>query len=207
MLVLRLVLMFAFSYLLTPAFAQTPPRIASYTPKSGISGTDITITGTNFGTAQGSSTVSLVSKSNGWTHLTAKSWSNTQIVATVPGGLPSGPQYLYVRVAGQRSLGAHAFALGAAPTITNYSPAFGPAGSTITITGAGFGVAQGASAVTLLSESNLPTNLTVISWGNTQITASLPADISPGLHYLYVTVAGLRNTSLRAFFVGASPTN
>ncbi len=72
--------------------AQPPPsgpspEITGVTPTSGTPGvTQITVTGSNFGTSQG----------NGWVQIgntnatTVSSWTDTQIVATVPDGSLSG---------------------------------------------------------------------------------------------------------------------
>lgn len=62
-----------------------PPTISSLSPTSGEIGISVTITGTNFGTSQGSSTVTF-----GGVAANATSWSSTQIVATVPDGTVSG---------------------------------------------------------------------------------------------------------------------
>jgi sugar lactone lactonase YvrE len=74
------------------------PTISSITPNSGSIGTVVTISGANFGTTQGSSTVTF----NGIT-ATPSSWSNTSIMAPVPTGASSGP--LVVTVAGAPSNG------------------------------------------------------------------------------------------------------
>jgi IPT/TIG domain len=68
------------------AWAVPPsvPTIVSISPTSGPTGTLVTITGANFGSAQGSSTVSFAS-----TVAAVSSWSDTQIQATVP-SLPAG---------------------------------------------------------------------------------------------------------------------
>ena len=55
------------------------PSITSLTPTSGAVGTSVTITGTNFGATQGTSTVTF----NG-TAATPTSWSATSIVVPVP---------------------------------------------------------------------------------------------------------------------------
>jgi hypothetical protein len=57
----------------------TTPHITTIDPTSGPVGTLVTITGSNFGITQGSSTVSF-----GGTAATVSSWSDTQIKATVP---------------------------------------------------------------------------------------------------------------------------
>ncbi len=61
------------------------PSITNLNPASGLIGTSVTITGANFGTTQGTSTV----KFNGIT-ATPTSWSATSIVAPVPAGATTG---------------------------------------------------------------------------------------------------------------------
>jgi hypothetical protein len=70
---------------------SSAPNIASLSPSSGLIGTSTTITGTNFGSTQSSSTI----KFNG-TIATVTSWSATSITATVPSG--AGPGYAVVTV-------------------------------------------------------------------------------------------------------------
>src|SRR5260370_936280 len=62
-----------------------PASIASLNPTSGAAGTSVTITGTNFGATQGTSTVTF----NGIA-ATPTSWSAASIVAPVPGGATTG---------------------------------------------------------------------------------------------------------------------
>src|SRR5207237_1115190 len=72
------------------------PNITFLSPGSGPVGTAVTITGSNFGTSQGSSSASF----NG-TVATPTSWSSTSIVAPVPSGATSGN--VVVTVSGQTS--------------------------------------------------------------------------------------------------------
>ena len=58
----------------------TGPAITSLSPTSGAVGASVTITGTNFGSTQGTSTVTF----NGTTATTITSWSATSIVVPVP---------------------------------------------------------------------------------------------------------------------------
>ena len=74
------------------------PSITSLSPTSAVVGTSVTITGTNFGATQGTSTV----KFNG-TAATPTSWSATSIVAPVPAGATTGN--VVVTVGGQSSNG------------------------------------------------------------------------------------------------------
>ena len=76
-----------------------PPNITSVNPTVGIAGQSITITGSNFGAAQGSSTVTF----NGVIAIAAN-WSTTSITATVPAGASTGP--VVVTVAGLASNGS-----------------------------------------------------------------------------------------------------
>jgi YD repeat-containing protein len=62
------------------------PSITAVAPASGQAGQAVTITGTDFGATQGTSTVTF----NG-TVATVTSWSDTSISVLVPGGAPSGP--------------------------------------------------------------------------------------------------------------------
>src|SRR5712692_7189932 len=61
------------------------PSITNLNPASGLIGTSVTITGANFGTTQGTSTV----KFNGIT-ATPTSWSATSVVVPVPAGATTG---------------------------------------------------------------------------------------------------------------------
>src|SRR5258706_6096586 len=87
--------------------------INSLSPASGPVGTSVVVSGVNFGATQASSTVTF----NG-VSATATSWSDTQIVVTVPSGAITGP--ILVTVAGQASNGGSGptFAVGTPPTIT-----------------------------------------------------------------------------------------
>jgi hypothetical protein len=82
----------------------SPPNITSLSPASGSVGTSVTISGTNFGTTQGTSTV----KFNGTT-ATPTNWTATSIVAPVPNGASTGN--LVATVGGAASNGVN-FAVG-----------------------------------------------------------------------------------------------
>jgi len=75
------------------------PKINSLTPNSGPIGTPVTISGTSFGSTQGTSTIAF----NG-TAATPASWSATSILVAVPAGATTGP--VVVTVAGQASNGS-----------------------------------------------------------------------------------------------------
>jgi IPT/TIG domain-containing protein len=79
-------------------WSVTPPTIADLSPTSGPVGTPATITGTDFGSTQGTSTVTF----NGVT-ATPSNWSATSIVAPVPSGAATGS--VVVTVSGANSNG------------------------------------------------------------------------------------------------------
>ncbi len=156
-----------------------PPTISSLSPASGLAGASVTITGTNFGATQGTSTVTF----NGTT-ATVSSWSATSIVAAVPSGATTGN--VAVTVGGVASSGA-SFTVLVAPTISILSPASGAVGTSVTITGTNFGATQGASTVTFNG-----TTATVSSWTATNIVAAVPAGATTGS--VVVTVSGVASS-------------
>lgn len=80
-----------------------------------------------------------------------------------------------------------------APAITQISATTGGVGSQVVITGSGFGATQGNSAV-LLTDSPM----TINSWSDTSITASVPSGAISG--YLVVSVAPGMNDSNAIYF-------
>jgi len=86
-----------------------------------------------------------------------------------------------------------------APAISGLSATTGTIGSPVTITGSGFGSAQGSSGVTLNSAA-----VTVNSWSATSIAVTIPSGASSG--YLVVSVAPSMNDSNAVrFTITSSP--
>src|SRR5438046_360951 len=117
----------------------SPPRITALSPTSGAVGASVKITGSNFGSTQGASTVSFNT-----TKASPTNWSATSIVAPVPAGATSGK--VVVTVGGKPSNGV-SFTVVQTPSITSLTPISGVVGASVTITGTNFGSTQGASAV------------------------------------------------------------
>jgi 6-phosphogluconolactonase (cycloisomerase 2 family) len=76
--------------------SDTAPILNSVDPEAGIVGTEITITGSRFGGAQGDSTVRV-----GDGEATVTSWSDTQIEATVGNGSYPGEREIEIEVNGE----------------------------------------------------------------------------------------------------------
>jgi hypothetical protein len=130
------------------------PSITSLSPTSGPVGTSVTITGANFGTTQGTSTVTF----NGTT-AAPTSWSATSIVATVPTGATTGS--VVVTVGGVASNGV-TFTVGNAPV------AYAQGNSVDSQT------SQTTFTLSFLSAQNAgDLNVVVVGWGGTALVQSV----------------------------------
>jgi hypothetical protein len=168
----------------------TVPNIASLNPTTGPVGTSITITGSNFGATQGTSTV----KFNGTT-ATPSSWTATSIMVPVPAGATTGS--VVVTVAGVAGNGV-IFTVLPTPTISNLNPTSGPVGASVTITGTNFGASQGTSTVTFNGTAASPT-----SWSATTISVPVPVGATTG--NVVVTVNNVASNGV-SFTVLPTPT-
>jgi hypothetical protein len=141
------------NFTVTPGFS-----ISAVTPNSGNTGETVTVTGTGFGTPQGSNTV----KFNGTT-ATVTSWTSTSITTTVPAATTSGP--VVITIGGAVSDGIY---FTATPEILGITPEPAALGAALTITGSNFGAAQGTSVVTC---NGAPSG--VSTWNSSTIVVSL----------------------------------
>src|SRR5437660_7565507 len=158
-------------------FTVIKPVITSLTPPAAERGGSVTLNGSGFGGSQGNSTVqfnSVVASVN--------SWSNASITVAVPANATNGP--VTVTEDGITSNGVQ-FTVLEQVSVTGVSPNVGPVGSTITITGAGFGATQSNSTANLYGA----TATSIVSWSDTQIVALVPAGAATGA--VNVQVAGI----------------
>ncbi len=167
-----------------------PPTLTSLTPTAGPVATSVTLTGTDFGVAQSTSTVSF----NG-TAATPTAWSPTSITTAVPAGASSGPVTVTVGTQPSNTL---LFTTASPPTLTAVSPGAGPVGIAVTLTGTNFGSAQGASTVSFNGTAAMP-----IAWSATSITAPVPPGAASGP--VTVTVGGTASNGV-VFTVVPPPT-
>jgi IPT/TIG domain-containing protein len=143
------------------AFTVITPSVTSVSPTTAHAGDAITLTGTNFGTTQGSGSVWLGSKLAG----SIVSWTSTQIVATVASGATSGNAFVQQ---GGVWTNSTAFSV-VTPTLTSVSPDTARAGDSVTLTGTNFGATQGGGSVWLGSKLAG----SIVSWSDTQIVATV----------------------------------
>jgi concanavalin A-like lectin/glucanase superfamily protein/galactose oxidase-like protein/Big-like domain-containing protein/IPT/TIG domain-containing protein len=156
---------------------QPAPVISGVAPNPAAIGQSVTISGSNFGSSQGASTV----KFNG-TAAAPSSWSDTSIAVSVPNGATSGN--VVVTVGGTASNGFGFTVTNPGPSITLLNPTSGPVGTPVVITGANFGNSQGASAVTFNNTAATPT-----AWTATSISVPVPVGATSG--NVVVTVGGV----------------
>ena len=160
--------------------------ITSFTPANGPVGTVITLTGTNF---TGATAVSINGTPAAFTVVSA-----TSLTATVAAGTTSG--LISVATPNGTAVSATSFVVGVPPTITSFTPATGPVGSTVVITGTNF---TAASQVTFAG-----TNAPVFSVNSpTQITVTVPIRAVTGAISV-VTPLGTA-TSATSFTIPAAP--
>ena len=153
--------------LANPTFTVVHPVINSLVPPAAQVDGQVVLNGTGFGANQVASTVSI----NGVSAPIA-SWSDTSITVTIESGMSSGP----VTVLENGSVSnAVQFTLLEALSVTGASPSSGMVGSTVTITGTGFGPSQSDSVATF---DGVPA--TVTNWTDTSITTVVPAGASTG---------------------------
>jgi photosystem II stability/assembly factor-like uncharacterized protein len=168
--------------------APATPTITSFTPTSGPVGTSVTITGTNF-------TGATAVRFNG-TNATYTVNSATQITATVPSGATTGVITVVTPAGSANSATSFTVTVVTpAPTITSFTPASGPVGTSVTITGTNF---TGATAVRFNG-----TNATYTVNSATQITATVPSGATTGV--ISVVTAGGTANSASSFTVTVVP--
>lgn len=171
-----------------PAFAAT---IGSFSPQSGPAGAKVTITGLGF---QGAKDVAFNNKWVGASGFTVN--SNTSITATVPADASTGP--ISVKAADDTiavSVDNFVVTTGLSPTISSFTPTFGPAGTKVTIDGTKF-----TDATTVMIGSKAAT-FSVDS--DSKITATVQSGAKSGP--ITVTTPNGTATSSTDFTVGSAP--
>lgn len=146
-----------------------PPAISSFSPTSGPQRTVVTITGSHF---TGASQVTFNGSGVVGSGFTVN--SDTQITASVPTGVSTGP--IGVTTSQGTGISSTNFTVTAAPAISSFSPTSGQAGTTVTINGVGL---SGTTHVSINGINGVPSaNFTVVS--DTQVTATVPGGATTG---------------------------
>jgi hypothetical protein len=202
-----------------PTAPAGTPTINVLSPDYGVVGADeILISGTGFGSTQGSSKVWFTGETGGAVSAIGlveanvvsipiggtetPQWTASSVRVWVPATAVSGP--VYVEVSGTMSNGKAFTAQPPVepldpPSIITVDPLNGPVGALVTINGDNFGNTQGGSTLTL---GNPGKAMDVISWSNSEITATVPVGAESGV--IRVTVGGMFDES-DIFIVANTP--
>jgi hypothetical protein len=173
-----------FVYMIPFAFGAGGPTVTAIAPSSAAIGASVTISGSGFGSTQGTSSV----KFNGTVATNIKSWGSSSIAVIVPSGTTTGS--VTVTVSGKTSNGV-TFTVVPAPAILSLSPTSGAIGSIVTITGTNFGIGQGSVIF-----NGCQCNASISNWSDTSVAAYVPFGATTG--NLYVSAAGVSSNG--AFF-------
>src|SRR5579864_3210222 len=175
------------------------PGISSLSPTSGAPGTPVTINGSNFGSTQGSSTVTF----NGVPAASITTWGTSSITAVPPSNVTTGP--INVTVNSINSNPTQTFTV-TTPAIGNLSPPAAAVGALVNINGSGF-YSQGLTTQVYLNGVQVPIaywggNPTYPSMGTNQLTVRVPTGATSG--NLTVVIGSVTSNAV-AFTVEAPP--
>jgi uncharacterized membrane protein len=162
------------------------PSISSVSPTSGIAGTPVTISGTSFGSAQGSV------KFNGIA-APITSWGNTSISTQVPAGAPGGNVLVTVTAASGTQGNSQSFDVITYSTTTTLSSSANPAL---------YGTSLILSATVSASSGSTPTGTVLFYDGTTEIGSGILQSGNAAFTSTSLTVG---THSLTAAYQGNSP--
>jgi hypothetical protein len=175
------------------------PTITDFSPASGIVGTAVIITGTNFSTTATGNTVTF----NG-TAATVTAATATQLTVTVPTGATTGK--IAITVSGSTVTSSNDFtvttATTSAPTIISFTPTSGAVGVTVTITGTNFSTTTANNTVTFNGIA-----ATVTAAASTQLTVTVPSNATTGKIVVSVNSNSTVATSTSDFKVTTATTS
>lgn len=173
-------------------FSELIPSVSSVTPASGVVGSTVTISGTNF-----SSTIAGNSVAFNGTPSTVFGATPTSITTRVPGGATTGP--ITVRVNTIPAQTTPTFMVIQPPVITAFTPVRGIVGQSVTITGEHFNSMPGDNEVRFNGM------LAAVSASSpTELRVSVPAGATTGP--ISVRVNSITSTSSGNFTIDVPPT-
>ncbi len=166
------------AYSSVSTFTVVAPAVAGISPSSGPIGVAYTINGANFGSYNGANTLVLIGGATSSISL----WNNTAIQGVVP-ALSTGAYPVTVeRISGTglEAVNVGTFTVGGL-SFTGPAPSSGPVGTSITLTGPGFGAYNGSTTRALISGSTMAISV----WNDSNITAVVPT-LMPGVQSVWI---------------------
>ena len=153
--------------------ASTSPRISSVSPQTVQTNRIVTVSGSNFGSSRGSSSVrigSVVISSSAFT-----SWSSSRIRFRIPVNTPPGDLTVRTSQGTSNSIRLQI----TSPYLTRISPTRIETGNRLTLTGGNFGTRRGSGYV-LLTSNVRPSAADYVSWSNSRIVVKVPTRARSG---------------------------
>lgn len=177
-------------YFVTKISLAPTHTVTSISPTAGPIGTEVTITGTNFGPTIATNKVEF---SFGRT-ATITSANTTTLITNVPPSTQTGNIVATVTVNCVPVVIPFTVTVGTLPVISSFTPVSGPVGTQVVISGANFSTTPGNNTVAFNGTTAVVTAST-----STSITVNVPAGATTGK--ITVTVAGNTATSAANFTV------
>jgi hypothetical protein len=144
------------------------PHLDSISVSQGNTGDTVTLSGTNFGSAQGSGSVSVSGVS-----ATISSWANDSVEITIPAAALDGA----IQLERSDAETTNTLDFDVVPTITGFDFSRREEGQDLTINGSGFGSSRaaggGSSTVTFDGGGGTPVS-TYVSWATGQLVVTVP---------------------------------
>jgi hypothetical protein len=162
-----------------PYFTVTLPELYGLEPSSGPIGIPFTLLGASFGNYKAGSARVLI----GGTTSVITQWTDTKIKGTAP-SLEAGDYGLWVERefnGGLVRTSSLTFSI-ITPVIDAIAPFVGPIGLPFTLTGNGFGNYKAGFTRVLFGD----TTAQITSWSDTQIKATVPGSLVPGVYALVI---------------------
>jgi hypothetical protein len=166
---------------------QKTPVVNEFSPDSGIVGTIVTISGSNFSEIPSNNIVKFNS-----TTATVSSATPASLVVEVPSGASTGN--VSVTTNGKTGTSAGDFIVVGSPEITTISPSFGLPGQTITVTGKNFSSTVSENVVMFDALA-----ATISAASETTLVVVVPAEAKTGK--IKITVHGMTATSTEDFVI------
>ena len=154
--------------------ANTSPRISSVSPQTVRTNTVVTVSGSNFGSSRGSSSVRIGSVTIPSSAFT--SWSNTRIRFRVPTNVRSGNVTVRTSAGTSNAIRLEI----TSPYLASVSPSRVKLGDRLTLTGTNFGSRRGSGYV-LFTPNVWPTSSSdYVTWSDSRIVVKVPAGAQSG---------------------------
>lgn len=191
---------------ITVQAGSNTPSVSSISPTSvnEASGAALTILGSNFGTSQATGSYVAFTGSSGTSiQSNSTTWTNTQIICSLPSTVKQGTASVYVHTDSGGNSSSSSLTINSAttPAITKVSPAYVNQSSTtpITILGSNLGDTAGSVYYGSTQQANCT------SWSSTQVVCTLPTSVTAATTTVSVkTSSGVTTNTLTFTVVSAT---